>query len=99
MREFQWSENFVSIRSKAAQRSESGIAISVCNVDVIRGKLVEPMGFEPTASSMPSRRAPNCATAPPKAIIGSHFYTTWNTKRQTKGAESISSHCALCLCR
>src|SRR5713226_5052449 len=27
--------------------------------------LVEPMGFEPTTSSMPSRRAPNCATAPP----------------------------------
>jgi hypothetical protein len=26
---------------------------------------VEPMGFEPTTSSMPSRRAPNCATAPP----------------------------------
>jgi hypothetical protein len=25
---------------------------------------VEPMGFEPTTSSMPSRRAPNCATAP-----------------------------------
>jgi hypothetical protein len=23
------------------------------------------MGFEPTASSMPSRRAPSCATAPP----------------------------------
>jgi hypothetical protein len=23
------------------------------------------MGFEPTTSSMPSRRAPNCATAPP----------------------------------
>ena len=30
-------------------------------------KLVEPMGFEPTTSSMPSRRAPNCATAPPEA--------------------------------
>ena len=30
-----------------------------------RTKLVEPMGFEPTTSSMPSRRAPNCATAPP----------------------------------
>src|SRR5271167_5200678 len=29
------------------------------------GFLVEPMGFEPTTSSMPSRRAPNCATAPP----------------------------------
>ena len=29
-------------------------------------KLVEPMGFEPTTSSMPSRRAPNCATAPPE---------------------------------
>jgi hypothetical protein len=28
------------------------------------GELVEPMGFEPTTSSMPSRRAPNCATAP-----------------------------------
>src|SRR5882672_9908252 len=28
-------------------------------------ELVEPMGFEPTTSSMPSRRAPNCATAPP----------------------------------
>jgi hypothetical protein len=27
--------------------------------------MVEPMGFEPTTSSMPSRRAPNCATAPP----------------------------------
>src|SRR5215831_5396110 len=25
------------------------------------------MGFEPTTSSMPSRRAPNCATAPPEA--------------------------------
>jgi putative transposase len=29
-------------------------------------RLVEPMGFEPTTSSMPSRRAPNCATAPPR---------------------------------
>jgi hypothetical protein len=27
--------------------------------------LVEPGGFEPPTSSMPSRRAPNCATAPP----------------------------------
>src|SRR5215471_5809295 len=33
------------------------------------GKLVEPMGFEPTTSSMPSRRAPNCATAPPKECL------------------------------
>src|SRR6267378_498048 len=33
-----------------------------------RNKLVEPMGFEPTTSSMPSRRAPNCATAPPKEL-------------------------------
>ena len=30
------------------------------------GELVEPMGFEPTTSSMPSRRAPSCATAPPE---------------------------------
>ena len=28
--------------------------------------MVEPAGFEPATSSMPSRRAPNCATAPPK---------------------------------
>ncbi len=34
-----------------------------------RDLLVEPMGFEPTASSMPSRRAPNCATAPPEMEI------------------------------
>jgi hypothetical protein len=26
------------------------------------------MGFEPTTSSMPSRRAPNCATAPPEVL-------------------------------
>src|SRR5260370_20105754 len=31
----------------------------------ITSVLVEPMGFEPTTSSMPSRRPPNCATAPP----------------------------------
>jgi hypothetical protein len=28
--------------------------------------LVEPKGFEPSTSSMPSRRASNCATAPPE---------------------------------
>src|ERR1700733_4053300 len=28
-------------------------------------KMVEPKGFEPSTFSMPSRRAPNCATAPP----------------------------------
>jgi hypothetical protein len=42
---------------------------SVRSVTYVSGsdqvKLVEPMGFEPTTSSMPSRRAPNCATAPP----------------------------------
>ena len=32
---------------------------------------MEPMGFEPTTSSMPSRRAPNCATAPPEDIFNS----------------------------
>ena len=29
------------------------------------------MGFEPTTSSMPSRRAPNCATAPPEERLNS----------------------------
>jgi hypothetical protein len=36
---------------------------------------VEPMGFEPTTSSMPSRRAPNCATAPPGKLL-ERFYLT-----------------------
>src|SRR5258708_2235080 len=29
------------------------------------------MGFEPTTSSMPSRRAPSCATAPPEELFDS----------------------------
>ena len=29
--------------------------------------MVEPRGFEPLTSSMPLRRAPNCATAPGNA--------------------------------
>src|SRR5271168_1387104 len=40
-----------------------------------RKNLVEPMGFEPTTSSMPSRRAPNCATAPPSKNYR-YFYIT-----------------------
>ena len=32
--------------------------------------MVEPTGFEPVTSSMPSRRAPNCATAPLSAWFG-----------------------------
>ncbi len=42
--------------------------------------VVEPMGFEPTTSSMPSRRAPNCATAPPRlshASIGARGPSIW----------------------
>jgi integrase len=35
--------------------------------------LVEPKGFEPSTSSMPSRRASNCATAPPGVM---NFYST-----------------------
>ena len=38
-------------------------------------EMVEPMGFEPTTSSMPSRRAPNCATAPPKERNGKRLYS------------------------
>ena len=37
--------------------------------------LVEPMGFEPTTSSMPSRRASNCATAPPPSLAS--FIAPW----------------------
>jgi hypothetical protein len=31
-------------------------------------QVVEPAGFEPATSSMPSRRAPNCATAPQEKL-------------------------------
>ena len=30
-------------------------------------RLVELAGFEPATSSMPRKRAPNCATAPPRS--------------------------------
>jgi hypothetical protein len=33
------------------------------------------MGFEPTTSSMPSRRAPNCATAPPPVTLVLVYHT------------------------
>src|ERR1700722_4923535 len=36
-------------------------------------RMVEPTGFEPVTSSMPSMRAPNCATAP-------RYYLTYNTR-------------------
>jgi hypothetical protein len=35
--------------------------------------MVDPGGFEPPTSSMPSRRAANCATAPPGAYL--YFYS------------------------
>jgi hypothetical protein len=38
--------------------------------------MVEPAGFEPATSSMPSRRAPNCATAPRIAETSYNFYST-----------------------
>src|SRR5689334_13768329 len=49
---------------------------------MFRLELVEPMGFEPTASSMPSRRAPNCATAPPKN--NSSDFIAWTQRGATK---------------
>jgi hypothetical protein len=39
--------------------------------------LVELMGFEPTTSSMPSRRAPNCATAPPEQLLTMLTSSRW----------------------
>ena len=43
------------------------------------GYLVEPMGFEPTTSSMPSRRAPSCATAPPNFSSLAQDYRSGST--------------------
>jgi hypothetical protein len=45
------------------------VPFEVVAIGLKRRKLVEPMGFEPTTSSMPSRRAPNCATAPPYELV------------------------------
>src|SRR5260370_746865 len=50
--------------------------------------LVEPMGFEPTTSSMPSRRAPNCATAPPGETT-EPFYIT---RKAASMRSSLSEH-------
>jgi hypothetical protein len=60
-------------RKEKAPASEGG-RYKCCGGNALdyRSKLVEPMGFEPTTSSMPSRRAPSCATAPPKERI--EFY-------------------------
>src|SRR5277367_2164617 len=42
--------------------------------------VVEPAGFEPATSSMPSRRAPNCATAPRKTKQSACPYSTPSCK-------------------
>ena len=47
-------------------------------------KMVEPKGFEPSTSSMPSRRAPNCATAPPEPKAALVFIASGCGKRQTQ---------------
>ena len=50
--------------------------------------MVEPMGFEPTTSSMPSRRAPNCATAPPATTELLNIYSIRERRASNKrGAE------------
>src|SRR6266446_4396542 len=53
--------------------------------------LVEPMGFEPTTSSMPSRRAPNCATAPPScsAVNVSTGRSDSSTERTTRSRVQV----------
>src|SRR6266481_4084902 len=57
--------------------------------------LVEPMGFEPTTSSMPSRRSPNCATAPPLQNLRSsrfHRDALPTAPRPHRGATSPYYH-------
>src|ERR1700674_3858411 len=60
------SEAFFDVNGLANIVAIRGLALEDVNVEGHKQEsLVEPMGFEPTTSSMPSRRAPNCATAPP----------------------------------
>ncbi len=35
--------------------------------------VVDPVGFEPTTSSMPLRRAPNCAMGPIELVYSTRF--------------------------
>ena len=62
---------------------QAGLTANGRRIDgsLIKTEVVEPTGFEPVTSSMPSRRAPNCATAPHyrRDII----YNTRARKRQT----------------
>jgi hypothetical protein len=44
--------------------TSAGFTSQDVNVESHKVHLVEPTGFEPVTSSMPSMRAPNCATAP-----------------------------------
>jgi hypothetical protein len=50
--------------------------------------LVEPGGFEPPTSSMPSRRAPNCATAPPELEVMKNC-SILVTRGQTRNMQRI----------
>ena len=59
------SETHVDVMEKLGQRPIGTLCRLVQKGTLKVFVLVEPMGFEPTTSSMPSRRAPNCATAPP----------------------------------
>src|SRR6266850_1533486 len=56
-----------AIHFKRVLNSGEGQPLEIFAIGLKR-ELVEPMGFEPTTSSMPSRRAPNCATAPPEEL-------------------------------
>ena len=47
-------------------------------------KLVEPAGFEPATSSMPSMRAPNCATAPLGSYVACIFYSIARGAKQAR---------------
>ena len=64
LRCFDFDTQGLQCRSHEVVTYVSGTFCNLC-VGVGACILVEPMGFEPTTSSMPSRRAPNCATAPP----------------------------------
>ncbi len=69
----------------SADAVEKARALQNVHEEWHRENLVEPMGFEPTTSSMPSRRAPNCATAPPKERNGSAHSITFQRFRGNFG--------------
>jgi hypothetical protein len=76
----------------------AGFALEDIDMEFHAQSLVEPAGFEPATSSMPSRRAPNCATAPRSRTTTIYFYSTLQdtASNEWEGLGITSWSCTRC---